>query len=630
MSYLDAPRFHFRGTFFANPPTINNSTENFAPEATFNNRPPSASNPNSEWWNPDGAAFFKFPRIRVTAAAGLHGHYDPDDPLVGASIVSIPYKGQGPSIYGRLNDLDPDQQGRTLMTGLVIQLTLAGGGSPALTGNVRPMNIIDLWTRMTGFDPHDPSNIRSPGCMFLTIVENLQWGDVSDSKVLAELWTASPDALSFKINVDAFTGRPQCEGRVVGTIGPHRNGEPVHVLPKRKLSTVSTLVPPANASAMGPALFEIDGEKLVIDLGNSVPTSTPDGGPFHDLGPVELAVGIDPVKPLAVVPIYSDVKAYTKQFDTYAGIFRIPLDAAVRSVIENNPAAIRIALKVPANAFTANQAQSQKKGVPDVGRPSVLPPVIEVVLAEDPTGRYVAAEFNALRLEHGAPSWNDTPQADDASKITSDAHVPIYCTRFGKPDSVVIDIQNVPQIFQWPNPVTGGTWYIDNIPRNFVTVDGSTVEKGGMESPTTPIPVGTVSIIDGKGILTINCTKYGLADLDPRRLGLDRQVYYFDWTYSQDPPGLSVLLFHSDPPVENPTWTGEIANILSQYDALYPYMASKIDLASYDDVTKNAGLIQMMLQLDMSDPAYMPVTRDLSLRRRLMILRWYKNGAPLS
>src|SRR5262245_19226583 len=61
MSFLDPPRLHFAGTFFTNPSTINNATENYSPSAVYNNQPPSDTNPTSVWWNKDGQAFFKIP-----------------------------------------------------------------------------------------------------------------------------------------------------------------------------------------------------------------------------------------------------------------------------------------------------------------------------------------------------------------------------------------------------------------------------------------------------------------------------------------------------------------------------------------------------------------------------------------
>jgi len=65
---------------------------------------------------------------------------------------------------------------------------------------------------------------------------------------------------------------------------------------------------------------------------------------------------------------------------------------------------------------------------------------------------------------------------------------------------------------------------------------------------------------------------------------------------------------------------------------LYPAMKSLIDLSDYATVTNPQfgvpSKIQSALSLPLSHPAFMPVTRDLSLGKRNLILLWFKNGMP--
>jgi hypothetical protein len=65
---------------------------------------------------------------------------------------------------------------------------------------------------------------------------------------------------------------------------------------------------------------------------------------------------------------------------------------------------------------------------------------------------------------------------------------------------------------------------------------------------------------------------------------------------------------------------------------LYPAMKSLIDLSDYRTITNSQfgipAKIQSVLSLPGSHPAFMPVTRDLSLGRRNLILLWFKNGMP--
>src|SRR5262249_20053601 len=92
MSYLDTPRFHFRGQFFATPSTINNSITNFDTTVVYNNKPESASNPTAVSWNPNGAHFFKILPSPVAVTIGPDGTEfttKAADPLVGATIQSL-------------------------------------------------------------------------------------------------------------------------------------------------------------------------------------------------------------------------------------------------------------------------------------------------------------------------------------------------------------------------------------------------------------------------------------------------------------------------------------------------------------------------------------------------------------
>src|ERR1043165_7083631 len=182
MSYLDPPRFHFFGTFMVTPSTVNNATENYPVNVTYNDNQPSAQNPNSVFWYPEGTAFFTLPACSVTSAVGAKKPAG-GDALVGAQLTVVAWGGP-PAADGRISDIDPDMQVRSLLVGVRIAGTLKGatapglagpgrpagppatppavrappprGGvptpatrrgapAPALTGTMRPANIIDLW-----------------------------------------------------------------------------------------------------------------------------------------------------------------------------------------------------------------------------------------------------------------------------------------------------------------------------------------------------------------------------------------------------------------------------------------------------------------------------------------------------
>ena len=74
----------------------------------------------------------------------------------------------------------------------------------------------------------------------------------------------------------------------------------------------------------------------------------------------------------------------------------------------------------------------------------------------------------------------------------------------------------------------------------------------------------------------------------------------------------------------------DVYPILFQYARLYPFMRSLIDLSDYSTMA-NSGItrkIQGALSLPLTDAAYMPVTRDLSVGKTNLILTWIRNGMP--
>src|SRR5262249_23086454 len=149
----DPPRIHFTGQFWTDPSTINNATENYNLDEQYNNEPPSDTNPNSVWWNPDGQAFFKVTSGQVTAALDPAWQLlttSAQDSVVGANVISVITGGPPTPQHGRLVDLDPDQQARSMIVGLKLQLTIASEPGVSLAGVIRPMNILDIWGRVIG------------------------------------------------------------------------------------------------------------------------------------------------------------------------------------------------------------------------------------------------------------------------------------------------------------------------------------------------------------------------------------------------------------------------------------------------------------------------------------------------
>jgi hypothetical protein len=131
---------------------------------------------------------------------------------------------------------------------------------------------------------------------------------------------------------------------------------------------------------------------------------------------------------------------------------------------------------------------------------------------------------------------------------------------------------------------------------------------------------------------------YAYDPANPRQF-IDGQVYNVSFTWDKDndpsfPPdpngALSVLVF--DTFQGPPTWA-TVAPFLMQYAKLYPFMDSLFppgglgDPATYQ---QNIQAFEAVLSYPVTDPRYMPVTRDMSRDKRNVLLAWLAAGAPLT
>lgn len=621
MSYLDPPRMHFAGQFFTNPSTINNATENYNPDEVYNNEPPSDVNPNSVWWNKNGQAFFKVPSATVNSAVGSDDQSLSADPIIGAQIVSVITPPGGPSPqHGRLVDLDPDQQARSMIVGLRLQLTIPSEPNVSLTGTIRPMCIVDVWGRVTGGG--GGGGIASASAMFQSVMDELVWNGIENtsSGFLKQLYAASPNALSFKMVVDAFDGNAEDDkfgyGRIVGTIGPCFEGEPVHFLAKRRAFPGAESVAPS--SPLNPAPFQVNGTKLVIDLGNSVPTTAPLAGPFVDLGAVNAV--IDPLGANIVLqpPLFSTPAEFAQQYTLTAGIFELELgDNAGK--LQGAPLGIQISPPAATqSAVTGLSAEQLKTGLTQAQiavQPSVSPAATTIALAEWQNGLFVDVDFNALRLENRTPSWDIN--ALTGTEITTDAQIPLFATQWGLPmPGLIVNLQVAGNQSQFKNE------------------DGVTVPISNEPMSAINWPQSVTTDASGRASLQFSANGLRPEQKPKEREFVAGQLYLFTHDYTMDtlPWPITLLVFEDSPYVANPTWWQDVHPIFLQYARLYPAMRDLIDLSNYKAVT-NTGFdipakIQMVFNLPMSHPGYMPVTRDLSTLNKEMILRWFANGMP--
>ena len=374
MSYLNSLRLTFAGRFQAAPSTVNNDPRHFNNATFVPDNQERGQGATKGWWNPRGDANWRMIGCRITAAWRADGQAVPaGDPVLKCSIAD-----SGVSVAAKLVDLDPEQQLVSEIWGMEIRIADAGGHS-LMRGQYEPAPFTNIWNRWpTG------RGDGMAGAIYQSVLTGVEWGDIGGSAFLTELRNASKDGLlSIKFNVDAFdtdfTSPTFTLGRITGTIGPASAGEPRHVVIGRQFMTTSLpnagFFAPAGKVNFCAAVVDDQRGKVLLDLGNSLPTDTL-GGPLSDLGTLSLAcVAADApggVLPLGEVDYLSD-----GWYEKTAGVVALPPDRTLTpaelKAIASNPLVIRLA-----------------------GDAAVTP-----AIWESPNGVYVRADTFVFRLNPG-------------------------------------------------------------------------------------------------------------------------------------------------------------------------------------------------------------------------------------
>jgi len=634
MSYLDLPRLHFSGLFFTGPGTINNVIQNYAPGVPLVNAQGQYL-PNAVW-NPLGVSQWWLEECTVLSAVGSAGApVDATDAVIGAAVESpspkTPMSDGTGGFYdiAKMVDLDPDQQGRSALYGVRIAVTLGNGAG--LQGLLTISELRQLHPRV----PVGGGSWTAVG-QWMGTLQNVQWsGDFSGSPFLTALQGASAEGLAVKLTVDLHQNNPGnvftsgdlfCYGRVLGSIGPALAGELAQVVPGRYLppftgtpsaaveSAPSTeqLIPPrvgvamqakaiadareatsANAGAATPdpwnpafAVIRQSGSQalLNIDIGGCIllnatadpnnPSGFSSDGTFEvDSG---IAVGASDLANSGFVPFasgeiaiqYQPLESTSKNCNlvTNSGVFTIPLTEDEATFCQTNPLTIQV------NGTT--------------------------VAEENADGLWADVSVSSERLECGGGL---TGQAQIMVRVFGNAP-PV-----GSDPPVTIDVQLV----DW--------------------------NQGGGLSTSTDLAI-SIGQTDANGLADVTTT-VNVADvtLPKMRQPLGSQVYYISLI---DPlgnaigdgtpmnlfqsPAISVLLWQSYTAPTTPTWTADVGPIFTAYARLYPGMKSRLDISDEATVLGFASVIHAMMSQDISEPSYMPVTRDISPSKMAMIVSWLK------
>jgi len=216
MSYVDVPRIHFFGRFYADPSTVDNTLGNFDPSVALQNQDPNA--PGYVSWNPFGTHTFAFQNCTVKSAVGRDGtaYTSPaGDPVVGAVVESaganFPVNSPTCVYYSypaKMVDLDTDQQMVSQIWGFQVQIATASGAGVA--GQMLVTSLADIWQRCSTLQ-YDAAYCA----VYQSVLTNLTWSHVEKSPLLAQLQAVSGAQLSVAgyADTDPVAGNDSEEGR---------------------------------------------------------------------------------------------------------------------------------------------------------------------------------------------------------------------------------------------------------------------------------------------------------------------------------------------------------------------------------------------------------------------------------
>lgn len=560
MSYLDVPRIHFFGRFYADPSTINNYDENFATD-----------NP-SPLWNPSGTHFFRFQNCAVSSVRGLDGNlllHPEEDAIIGMPVRSAEEQG-----VAKLVDLDTDQQGISAVFGHRITLT---EGSICLTGDMGTAEANELWN--TVIPPvvfGQPASNLTTSAYFQTIVKvsDASWPATSLSKIFDQLRAACDleggnRLLSLRFVCDGFIDIPGPQfktGRIVGTFGPGKTNEPRQCLTHRRLSprpTPTGQKPPWNFYIFNRAPFLVDETrmKLVVDLSNSIPFTTASGPP-PNLGQMLAQIAPAGGQPETIGPIdYSDAA-----HNNCAGVVETDLSQTQIDLLRSNP------LQLKVTSIGAGQPE---------------------VLLEAPNGIDFVAEDRAFRM-----AFDDNRSRVQTTKV--------YVTKFGQPFAMTLaagllatgsDAQGQPAL-----PDKADTLSVTMTPSGQDGIATLTLTATG--DPGKPA--------DRPGSLTGQLFRIGLFETPPGPLP------------SITHPGeqtVSARLFASYAIPANPVWK-DVFDLMAPYKPLYPGMFQILDLTNEAAFAGSANMIVQRFSQPFDSAGYMPVTRDMPANQIATIVKF--------
>ncbi|MCH8617575.1 ferritin-like protein [Undibacterium sp. TS12] len=311
------------------------------------------------------------------------------------------------------------------------------------------------------------------------------------------------------------------------------------------------------------AIGQIVGNVLTLDLGNSLPTASV-GGPRADSGSLTVALLPNDGPPQLLGEVNYQTPAW---YESTAGIVTINLSDSQLSAAANTPLGL-----------IQNGSQP--------------------LLAENPNGQWVRADQFVFRFN---PPESTT--------------VKLYASSFGQP------LANAQISLNFDSSAMAGQ-----------TTQGPAPGPQVVGVPQSALSFSTSITTGSDGVAELNLKS---ADPGNPRGYIDGQVYGVTYQLGSTPPpqgsvqngafSLNALVFSGYTIPDTPDWMSDVRPIFQQYADLYPIMHKIVDLSNYASLSNKIFALKNVFKAPVSDPNYMPVTRDLSTKKREMLLKWLDN-----
>jgi hypothetical protein len=586
MSYLSNTRLVFSGAFQADVSTVNNDVRHFDNAHWESRFQELQTGPTEDgWWNPVGTGAFRLVGCsigRVHYKDGTSATSAAQDPAVGLLIG-----GANERVAAKLVDLDPQWQMASQIWGLEVRLG-AGLEPPLVHGTFLPSPFRDLtFSRV----PSLSADAAASSC-FVSVLENVVWSaDAEKSRALKELkQIASSGTLSIRLMTFGYKdqyGDPRFSlGTVCGVIGPALPDEPkTFVLGRRFVAADSSAGQSWNGINYFTGAVDEDSSTLFLDLSNALQLDDA-LGTVTDIGKVTVGVLRDP-------SLAEQAPVTAANFETLGEIdYRAPnwlSDSSGVYALQLTPPQLKSVLGTPL-ALAAEQPAGQNL----------------IAMRESANGLFSCAEEFVQRI-------------DSPGKGRLTVHTAQYGKRLA---GAKVVLQGMPAQSGWG----GGDPRSPNQPK--AKIPDTCTPAAGLHFP------GSVTA-DAKGRAPIEIEAKLTGAINNPRGYIDGQIYAIIYGIEGEPanahPQFDFIMVHARsafPVPAKPSWIPDIAPIFTQFGNLYPIMSQRlVDLSDPDSVKRNLKILQLAFSLDIADPNYMPVTRDLSENKRTAIQRWLQRLA---